>query len=55
MTTTVAIKEDTYFMLSQMKKEFEASNFDETIKQMIGKIKKLREEGIKDIIIDEKI
>jgi len=39
MSTTVAIKKDTYFMLSQMKEELKASNFDDTIKKMIGKLK----------------
>ncbi|KKW41679.1 MAG: hypothetical protein UY92_C0014G0004 [Candidatus Magasanikbacteria bacterium GW2011_GWA2_56_11] len=39
-TTTIAIQEDTHFMLSSLKEEYGASNFDETLKEMIAKIKK---------------
>lgn len=40
MTTTIAIQEDTRFMLAQMKEEMGAESMDETIKNLIAERKK---------------
>ena len=40
MATTIALKDETYFLLKMMKEELETETYDETINRMIGKIKK---------------
>ena len=42
MATTIALKDDTYFLLKMMKDELETETFDETIQRIITKIKKPR-------------
>ena len=42
MATTIALKEDTYFLLKMMKQELETVTYDETITKMISKIKRPR-------------
>ena len=40
MTTTIALKDETYFLLKMMKDELSTITYDETITKMIAKIKK---------------
>ncbi len=40
MPTTIALKNDTYFLLKMMKGELDTETYDETINKMIAKIKK---------------
>jgi len=42
MATTIALKDETYFLLKMMKDELDTGTFDETITKMIGKIKRPR-------------
>jgi predicted CopG family antitoxin len=42
MSTTIALKDDTYFLLKMMKSELATDTYDETIQKMISKIKKPR-------------
>ncbi len=43
MPTTIALKEDTYFLLKMMKEELDTETYDDTINKMIAKIKKPKE------------
>ena len=40
MATTIALKDDTYFLLKMMKTELDTDTYDQTIQKMISKIKK---------------
>ncbi|MEA2036788.1 MAG: hypothetical protein U9O94_04730 [Nanoarchaeota archaeon] len=40
MSTTIALKDDTYFLLKMVKEESNSETFDETIQKIITKIKK---------------
>jgi len=40
MATTIALKDDTYFLLKMMKNELDTETYDDTINKMIAKIKK---------------
>jgi len=40
MATTIALKDDTYYLLSMMKDELDTDTYDDTINKMIAKIKK---------------
>lgn len=40
MATTIALKDETYFLLSKMKEELDTLTYDETINKMISQIKK---------------
>jgi len=40
MSTTIALKDETYFLLKMMKEESSSDTYDETINKMITKIKK---------------
>jgi predicted CopG family antitoxin len=40
MATTVALKDETYFLLDKMKEELKAETFDETINKLIVCAKK---------------
>jgi len=42
MATTIALKDDTYFLLSMMKDELNTESYDETIQKLIGKTKRLK-------------
>ena len=42
MNTTIAIQEDTRFMLAQVKEEIGAQSMDETIKSLLSERKKPR-------------
>jgi len=41
MATTIALKDDTYFLLKMMKNELNTESYDETIQKIIAKTKKL--------------
>ena len=43
MATTIALKEDTYFLLKMMKEELNSETYDETINKIIVEIKKPKE------------
>jgi hypothetical protein len=40
MSTTIALKDDTYFLLKMMKEELKTESYDETIQKIIAKTKK---------------
>ncbi len=40
MATTIALKDDTYFLLKMMKEELNSDSYDETIQKIIAKMKK---------------
>ncbi|MBU0627762.1 MAG: hypothetical protein KKC75_01110 [Nanoarchaeota archaeon] len=40
MTTTIALKDDTYFLLKMVKSELESDTYDDTIKKLIVQNKK---------------
>jgi len=40
MTTTIALKDETYFLLKKMKEELGSVTYDETISKVISEIKK---------------
>jgi len=42
MATTIALKDDTYFLLTMMKDELNTESYDETIQKLIGKAKTLK-------------
>ncbi len=42
MATTVALKDDTYFLLTMMKNELNTESYDETIQKLISKAKRLK-------------
>ena len=39
MATTIALKDDTYFLLKMMKEELNSDTYDETIQKIISKTK----------------
>jgi len=40
MATTIALKDETYSLLKLMKEEMDTATFDDTIKKMMGEMKK---------------
>jgi len=40
MATTIALKDETYFLLKMVKQELHSESYDETINKMLAKIKK---------------
>ncbi|MFH1316195.1 MAG: hypothetical protein ABII01_01635 [Candidatus Woesearchaeota archaeon] len=42
MATTIALKDETHYMLKMMKEELNTDSYDDTIQKIIGKVKKPR-------------
>lgn len=43
MATTIALKDETHFLLRMMKEDLSTETYDDTIQKMIAKIKKPRQ------------